>query len=280
MLKAPVFKQRPFYKFILGIGITLFSLILTWSIPPTLAQSDLPSDVNPLTSIIRVGNLISAPVVIDGSEWFRVAMEIPANVNEKNKGFSVKQRAKIIQNEIYGILDNQLYGGGLAQGFNYDSLTVTSKTDKKGNTQIFVTDNDELQERAILTVSAADAEYNGYSLKIWSNKLTEIIKLGLQSSHKQRQPAYLYKAGLWSLGVLLLSGLLSFAVYLLQKRLAEKKQTLKEQKPELNYYLESANNNFTDLNDTAELAKAETQVRNWRKKYNTNQFRLLVLKVI
>ncbi|SKB12486.1 putative MscS Mechanosensitive ion channel [Planktothrix sp. PCC 11201] len=280
MLKIRVFQKRPFYQFILGIGIALFSLILTWSIPPTLAQSDLPSDINPLTSIVRVGNLISAPVVIDGSEWFRVAMEIPADANEKNKGFSIKQRAKIIQNEIYGILDNQLYGGGLAQGFNYDALTVTSKTDKKGNTQIFVTDNGELQERAILTVTVADAEYNGYSLKIWSNKLTEIIKFGLQNSHKQRQPTYLYQAGLWSLGVLLFSALFSFGVYLLQKRLAEKKQTLKEQKPELNYYLESANNNPTELNDTAQLAEVETQVRNWRKKYNTNQFHRLVLKVI
>ncbi|MGL6139834.1 MAG: mechanosensitive ion channel family protein, partial [Planktothrix sp.] len=152
--------------------------------------------------------------------------------------------------------------------------------DKKGNTQIFVTDNEELQERAILTVTAADAEYNGYSLKIWSNKLTEIIKFGLQSSHKQRQPAYLYQAGLWSLGVLLFSGLLSFGIYLFQKRLAQKKQTLKEQKPELNYYLESANNNPTDLNNTAQFAEVEAQVRNWRKKYNTNQFHRLVLKVI
>jgi small conductance mechanosensitive channel len=227
-----------------------------------------------------VGNLISAPVVIDGSEWFRVAMEIPADVNEKNQGFSIKQRAKIIQNEIYGILDNQLYGGGLSQGFNYDALTVSLKTDKKGNTQIFVTDNEELQERAIFTVTAADAEYNGYSLKIWSNKLTEIIKFGLQSSHKQRQPAYLYQAGLWSLGVLFFSALLSFGVYLLQKRLAKKKQTLKEQKPELNYYLESANNNPNDLNDTAQFSEVEAEVKKWRKKYNTNQFRRLVLKVI
>ncbi|HBW56666.1 MAG TPA: hypothetical protein DEF27_02230 [Oscillatoriales bacterium UBA8482] len=280
MLKTLIFLKHRFYKLISILGIALFSLILTCSIPPTLAQSDLPSDINPLTSIIRVGNLISAPVVIDGSEWFRVAMEIPADVNEKNKGFSIKQRAKIIQNEIYGILDNQLYGGGLAQGFNYDALTVTFKTDQKGNTQIFVTDNDELQERAIVTVTAADAEYNGYSLKIWSNKLAETIKYGLQSSHEQRQPAYLYQAGLWSLGVLLFSGLLSFGVHLLQKRLAEKKQILKEQKPELDYYLESANNSPTDLNNTAKLAETEAQIRNWRKKYNTNQFRRLVLKVI
>lgn len=280
MLKTLIFLKHRFYKLISILGIALFSFILTWSIPPTLAQSDLPSDINPLTSIIRVGNLISAPVVIDGSEWFRVAMEIPTDANEKNKGFSIKQRAKIIQNEIYGILDNQLYGGGLSQGFNYDALTVTAKTDQKGNTQIFVTDNDELQERAIVTVTAADAEYNGYSLKIWSDKLTEIIKFGLQNSHKQRQPAYLYQASLWSLGVLLFSALCSFGVYILQKRLAEKKQILKEQKPELDYYLESANHSSNDLNNTAKLAETEAKIRNWRKKYNTNQFRRLVLKVI
>ncbi|WRH67813.1 MAG: hypothetical protein RSE13_05695 [Planktothrix sp. GU0601_MAG3] len=280
MLKTLRLPKRRFSQLIVALVISLFALISTWSIPLTFAQDVLPSAINPATSVIRVGNLISAPVIVDGYELFRVAMDIPITVDKTQKNPSILQRAKLIENEIHGILDNQLYGGQFSQGFNPDTLTITFKTDNQGNAQIWVSDQDQLQERVIFTVTPEDAEYNGYSVKIWSDKLTTIVKQALIRGYEHRQPAYLYKASLWSLGIILVSSLLSFAVYLLQKRLSQKNQNLNHNKQELTLEQNRLNNNLTASDNSASISEITTQLEHWHRKYNTNQFRKLVLKLI
>ncbi|MBE9144342.1 mechanosensitive ion channel family protein [Planktothrix mougeotii] len=280
MLKILSLQKRRFSQLIVALGISLFALISTWSIPLTFAQDALPSAINPVTSVIQVGNLISAPVIVDGYELFRIAMDIPIEVDKQAKNPSIIQRAKLIENEIHGILDNRLYGGGFAQGFNPDTLIITVKTDSQGNAQILASDQDQLQERVIFTVTPQDAEYNGYSVKIWSDKLTTIVKKALMRGYEQRQPAYLYKAGLWSLGFILVSSLLSFAVYLLQKRLSQKTQNLNDKKQELTLEQNRLNNNLTTSDNSDSISEITTQLQQWQRKYNTNQFRKLFLKLI
>jgi small conductance mechanosensitive channel len=280
MLRTFNLRNSRFFQALLGIGISLFAVILTWSIPPTFAQDALPRNIDPATSIIRVGNTISAPVVVDGYELFRVAMQIPMEGIQPGKHLSIVQRAKLIKNEIYAILDNQLYGGQFSKGFNPDTLTIRVKTDDQGNTQIFVSDNDQLQERAILTVTPQDAQYNGYSIEIWTNKLTKIIKQALIRGYEERQPTYLYKAGLWSLGVILVSALLSFGVYLLQKRLSAKTKKLNHQKLELSLERDSINNNQNSLDSSEKIYKVTNQLYRWKQKYNTNEFQQLILKLM
>lgn len=280
MLKILNLQKRRFSQLIVALGISLFALISTWSIPVTFAQDALPSAINPVTSVIQVGNLISAPVIVDGYELFRIAMDIPIEVDKQAKNPSIIQRAKLIENEIHGILDNRLYGGNFAKGFNPDTLTITVKTDNQGNSQILVSDQDQLQERVIFTVTPQDAEYNGYSVQVWSDKLATIIKQALMRGYEHRQPAYLYQASLWSLGLILVSSLLSFAVYLLQKNLSKKTQNLNDKKQELTLEQNRLNNNLTTSDNSDSISEITTQLQQWQRKYNTNQFRKLFLKLI
>jgi small conductance mechanosensitive channel len=267
MPKTFLFLKRCFRQLVLGVGIALFAFVFTVGISPTLAQQALPSDLNPATSIIRVGNLISALVVVDGYELFRVAMKIPIESDQKGKNISIKQRATLIENEIGGILDNQLYGGGFAKGFNPNTLDVVVYK-REGQTQIFVSDYEQLQERAILIVTPEDAEYNGYSVYIWANKLAQIIKTALLRGYEQRQPTYLYQACSWSLSIILVSGLLSFAVFLLQKRLFKQKLILTGLRHELNLIHE------------IQIAETTEKQQSWQKKYNSNEYQRLVLKLL
>ena len=270
--------NRRFYRYIAAIAIILFTLTLTLSIPTTQAQQALPSDINPATSIIRVGNIISAPVIVDGAERFRVAMKIMMESNQQGQNISIKQRAKLIENEIHGILDNQLYGGGFAKGFNPDTLSIfVSK--KEGKTQIFASDYDQLRERAIMLVTDEDAEYNGYSVDIWANKLAEIIENTLLEGYEQRQPIYLYKASLWSLSIILVSAGLSFVVYLLQKHLFKQKAILIDVKQKLDLNLDTSNNHSLNSELQSQTAQLHEKQQILQNKRDTNEYKQLFLKL-
>ncbi|MGB3405507.1 MAG: mechanosensitive ion channel family protein [Microcoleaceae cyanobacterium] len=249
------------------------------SIPLASAQQALPSDINPVTSVIRVGNLISAPVVVDGVERFRVAMKIMMQSNQEGQNISIKQRAKLIENEIHGILENQLYGGGLAKGFNPDTLGVfVSK--REGKTQIFASDYDQLRERAIMLVTPEDAEYNGYSVDIWAVKLTEVIETTLLEGYQQRQPVYLYRASLWSFGIVLTSALLTFMAYLLHKRLFKQKLIIGISKRKFDLTQAQSNENSISLNNRIKNTAANNKQQYLKRKFNKNQYQILLLKFV
>lgn len=268
------FKTRRFHRVIYTLAIGLFTLILMGTIPPTFAQQNLTPDINSTISIIRVGNTISAPVIIDGYELFRVAMDLPVDPGQKTDNFSIQRRAKVIQNELYAILDNQLYGGYFAQGFDPQNLMVTVKK-LRGNPVIFVGDNNKLQERAILTVTPSDAQYNGYSVEVWADQLAEIIKQSLLRGYQQRQPEYLYRMTLLTLGYLLGAVLLTFMIYLLQKKLWKEWLIL-----EPRYSQESAENRDSiDLEHPENLPET-TDAQKQQKQKTINEYTRLFLKVI
>ena len=279
MSRTIILRLRHFHQLILALAIALLVISLNASIPPTLAEQPLPSDINPVTSVIRVGNMISEPVHIDGEELFRVASNILLDTDKKDNNISIKQRAKLIENELDAILDNQLYGGLFAKGFEPNTLTLTVKKEKE-NIVIFASDQDELRERAIMTVTPIDAEFNGYSPDIWAKKLTILIKKALMKGYEQRQPAYLYQGSLWVLGIILVSSILSFGVHILQKRLYQQKLILIQQKPEFNIAENSHNSDPNDLNNQAQIHEATEQQQRWDKKLSNNQYRRLVLKLV
>lgn len=282
MSKALLIPDRRFRQLISVIGIALFAFLLTWGIPQTLAQDALPSDINPVTSVVRVGNTISAPVVLDGYELFRIAGNInllPDQDNDKKaKRFSIKDRTKLIENDLYAILDNQLYGGANSKGFDPNTLTITVKN-IEGKTALFAADQDQLQERKILEVTPEDAVYNGYPVEVWANKLSVIIKDALIRGYKQRQPAYLYQAGLWSLGVILGSGLLSFGIYILQKRLWKQYLIIIEHKPQFNLGADNSNTNTTAPNNSSPIPEVNEENQRWDNKRYQNQYKRLVFKL-
>jgi small conductance mechanosensitive channel len=138
-------------------------------------------------SINRVGNLIGSSVRLDGNYLFDVA----ADGNEKS--FPITRRVELIENELQGIVSNQLYGGGLlGVGFQAETLRVVV-SERNGETVIIAYDGDRLQRRQILTVTEDDAKYNGYPIASWAVKLTVIIKEALIHAQAERQPTALLR---------------------------------------------------------------------------------------
>ncbi len=282
MFKTLLAPYRRFRQLISVFGIALFAFLLTWGIPQTLAQDALPSDINPATSVIRVGNTISAPVVLDGYELFRIAANINLLSDQENdkkaKNFSIKDRAKLIENDLYAILDNRLYGGENSKGFDPDTLTITVKT-IEGKTALFAADQEQLQERKILEVTPEDAIYNGYPVEVWANQLSVIIKNALIRGYNERQRPYLYEAGLWSLGIILATGLLSIGVYFLQKQLWKKYLILIQQEPKLGLAEDNRNTESSAFNHSLQMNELTEQKQNWDKKRYQNQYKRLFLKL-
>ncbi|MCU0542840.1 MAG: mechanosensitive ion channel family protein [Oscillatoriaceae cyanobacterium Prado104] len=213
--------NRSIQKILNWIWVSLLTMLLTTSwIPTAISQQTLPSAINPATSVIQVGNLLSEPITLDGYELFRVAVDISKEgSNQQDKKFEslLSARVKRIQNELYAILDNPFYGGWLAPGFTRETLTV-KVVNSKDNLVIVVADGQQLQEREILAVTSQDAEYNGYPLNLWGERIAVIIKEALLRGYEQRTTTYLLKNGLIAGAILLGATLVSFLIRRIQKQ--------------------------------------------------------------
>jgi small-conductance mechanosensitive channel len=187
-------KDKFFFVRIAGYLIGFFLVLILGLGKPMIASSQNDSTplrerliniLQPIPSINRVGNLIASPVRLDGRELFDVA------ATEYENNFPIKKRVELIENELQGIVSNQLYGRGLfSPGFQIDSLKV-EVSDRNGETVIVADDGDRLQTRQILTVTVEDAKYNGYPIASWAERLTLIIKEALIKAQIERQPASL-----------------------------------------------------------------------------------------
>lgn len=224
-------KLFPEFKAV-GLTILMICLVLLFGMGKSsiaLGQNNsasigerMISIFQPTPSINRVGNLIGAPVRLDGYQLFDVATEGNENI------FPIGKRVELIENELQGIVSNRLYGGGLfSPGFQKETLTVDI-SESHGETIIVSYDGDRLQRRQILTVTEEDAKYNGYSIANWAEKLTILIKEALIKSQAERQPtALLHQI---SLAFFLLSILL-FLNWLLmkaQKQLRKQRLAIKD----------------------------------------------------
>ncbi len=216
------------------IGFILVLILGVGGSSPVFANSPSTSMGNrivdffqPPSYVNRVGNLIAAPVKLDGYEIFFIAAEGNENT------FPTRMRVELIENELQGIVSNQLYGKGLFnQGFQKETLKVTV-SDRNGETIIAAYDDDRLQERQILTVTQEDARYNGDSIDLWANRLTGIIKEALIRAQEERQPGFLIRQIF--LAFLLLGSAVGLSLLLAkaQKQLKQKRLALKDHQARL-----------------------------------------------
>jgi len=230
--KRPRGKYHSITSFLL-VSLLAFTLATAPAVGqiPGLPAPSSSSTLNPAADVIRVGNLISAPVIIDGYKLFRVATVASIGTEQQDGQFPIQARVEIIQNELKGIISNQLYARPMGRGFDPDTLEVTVGT-LNNSTVILVSDGDRLAKRQVMTVTPQDAQLYGLSVETWAENLTDRIRLALIRAQIERSPQYLLDRSLISGGIILAVILVTRILTLLQKRALTQWETLKELEPQ------------------------------------------------
>jgi len=245
---------------------------------PGLPGPSSGSTLNPAVDEIRVGNMISAPVILDGYKLFRVAAFASIGTEQQDGQFPIQTRVQIIQNELKGIIENPLYGGRFRKGFDPDTLEVTVGT-LNNSTVIFVADGDQLAKRQVLTVTSQDAQLYGLSVESWAARLTDILRLALMQAQIERSPQYLLDRGLISGGIILAVIIVTRILTLLQKRALTQWETLQELEPQA--IAESPPTTEVELpipQQQSEIVEANQQRYAWERRRNINTLQRWLLQ--
>ncbi|MDY7016506.1 MAG: mechanosensitive ion channel family protein, partial [Cyanobacteriota bacterium] len=162
-----------------------------------IAQTPIPPnliDLVPSPSTLRVGNLVAAPVTLDGYELFRIASSAVSGGSEgqKEDKFPLERRVKLIENELHSIVSRPRYAGYWRRGFDPETLSVEAR-ERKTNLIIVARDGDRLRERQVMRATPEDAEYNGRSLSQWGEEVAETLEKALLRSQQERSPDYLLR---------------------------------------------------------------------------------------
>ena len=207
-------RQSAIRWILLGLLILICSLSL-----PLVVQSQIPAlPTNDKELVNRprqlsgqIGNLLYAPIIIDGRPIGLIAVPSSAkNVDGDSKSPSPLQtRVERIENKIKEIIE---------RGFDPSTLQVFPST-LHGQTVISVSDQKNLKPQIIATVTEPDAELYGQNISDIANESTEAIRLALIRAWEERQPNSLQRQGFLAFKLFL--GLLTISlIFIVLQRIA------------------------------------------------------------
>ena len=166
--------------------------------------------------------LIYAYVKFDGRELFPLAAMAATNSNPNSSPIlPMNMRVKIYEERLQKIIRT---------GFDSQTLNVTTKN-LEGQTFIIATDDGQLSQQKIGTVTELDAQIHGLPVISLAQRWSQIIHTTLIRAQQERQPEYLQRqlliTGAILLGMILVCSLLIIG----QKRLKGQWEALLLQKP-------------------------------------------------
>ncbi|MEY3870240.1 MAG: hypothetical protein RLZZ338_4134 [Cyanobacteriota bacterium] len=210
------------------IGFLCFTLTL-FSGPIALSQVPSQKDlenyyqnqgmISRLNTQGAIGNLVYAPVKLDGKILFLVAA--PASVNQKKDSDAlspVELRVQSIEAKLQGILK---------RGFNPESLKVNASI-LNGQTIIVVSDDQQLTPQPILTITELDAQLHGRELSDIAAEAAKYIHNVLLEAWKERQPEHLRHQSMIAVGITIVLLITSIVWRRLQKIFKTRWQKYKE----------------------------------------------------
>ena len=288
-LTAKALRNRRFRSIAVFAVVGFLALILATKVPQTvrgqipnlLEQNSTSSTLAPSPSVIRVGNLISAPVKLDGYLLFRIASTASTDTSGEQGNLPIETRVTLVENELKGVISNQLYGGGFNPGFDPKTLKVTVGT-LNGATVILVADDKQLQQRQIVTVTSQDAQLYGLSVEAWAEALRSIIAQALLRAQQERSPGHLLRQSFISGSIILGTSLLTLVLRFLTKRAIAQWETLKESEPKPEPPPQEIPSTEGDPNATQEqsqLLAAKQQQMRWEQQRNANFFQRQLLQI-
>ncbi|MGH2413583.1 MAG: mechanosensitive ion channel family protein, partial [Microcystaceae cyanobacterium] len=213
---------RSLATFIL-VSLLTFTLIITWGtmgrsqvlIDPKLNNFLQSQGIHVYQGEERLGNLVYAPVKLDGEIVLLVAAQNSLSKDEHKEMSPIEQRVHNIESKLKGIVQ---------RGFDPQTLQVTSAI-LNGETVILVSDQKNLQPQPVLTITELDAQLYGLPVPELAQGAAKYLYTILLQAQEERQPEYLFhqslKAGGVFLGAIIIASLLLILQkYLISRRLA------------------------------------------------------------
>ena len=197
----------------LGLG-----RVLSFSPTSSIAQQHLPFP-RPEVPVLRSGDLDYTAVVLDGRPLFQIAAAAVADVEGSGRIRPVQHRAERIETLLYGLL---------ATGFDSQTLKVAVARLNR-QTVILATDDRELSQRIILTVTESDGKIAQQSVPElaadWSETIRQALIQGLAERHPEVRARRLKQMSAIALGTLTIS----FVLIGMQRRLKARFNQLQSQ---------------------------------------------------
>lgn len=202
--------------FLATSGLLATAAPIAWGQSPPLYP--FPS---PISALPRVDtdnpSIATGQVSLDGRVLFAIAA--PAlNPNEPSGNITpIRERIQGIEQTLHRIANSN---------FDPQTLTVTSEMDASSRLPII-----SVNDQYLMTVTTLDAQLQVQQPERWAERLTIIIKDALLRAHRERQPEYLSRHALISLGILLGVWLVSWAIASQQKRVLAQTEDLEKEIP-------------------------------------------------
>ncbi|MBD0344618.1 MAG: mechanosensitive ion channel family protein [Coleofasciculus sp. Co-bin14] len=249
------------------ISLLAFILTITWGSTASGQAPTLPS--------AEMGNIVSAPVILDGRELFQVSAVGTSNSQANSDSLlPLGRRVEIYENNLEKIVQT---------GFDPKTLSITTGS-LDGQTVIFASDRQQLSRRKILAISELDARIHGLSLSDWTEHLTDIIQIALIRAQQERQPSYLQHQAFISVVIVLGMALASLVIVFVQKGLKAQCKALQAQQPidttaSLTRQEEALNADELVVADRSPMIAAMEQKMTQEQQYNANTLKRGVLQV-
>ena len=229
------FSYGEFQKKAKGIALLLWflltvALVVFWEIPSTAQPSLSPSTTRftlgqPSPRIFSVGDIEFASVHLDGFSLFQIGSpHFSPSESELNDNLSpIQRRVQRIEANLYHLID---------LGFDPNTLDVRPSI-LNNLTVIVASDNANLAQQVILTVTEIDAQIDPSSVEELAQRWSQIIHTALIQAQQTRQPEarkrQILSVVAIALGMVLLSLLLMRSQKFLKKRFHTFQKKLKEE---------------------------------------------------
>ncbi|MDB9525063.1 mechanosensitive ion channel family protein [Oscillatoria sp. CS-180] len=152
-----------------------------------------------------------ASLFLDGRFLFQIAA--PA----ENGSQSASARAREIERNLESVARSLTRSGSL-------ELEISSTTDDESNQPVI-----EVNDEMVMTVTYLDARLTGANtLTLRAAQITDVIETALRRYYQERQPDFLWRQVQWTMAILLLTLLGSFAIEHFHQNVNKRRQQLRE----------------------------------------------------
>lgn len=251
------------------ISFLVFALTLNTD-SAAFGQIATPNILNNSSS--SQGNIVYAPVTLDGRQLFHIAAREGTITNSTQDSISPLQvRVNMYEENISEIL---------ASPFNPRNLRVFVSRDED-RVVILVGDRRNRETQTLMTVTELDAQIHGVPITSLAQRFVRIIRPALIQAQRERQPEFLQSQTLVSGGIF--SGIVVFTLILnaWYKSLLKKWRKLQEEKPREEVESASAGGE-TALDKEQKVAQMMIyceQKLAWQRKVNINNLKRWLLVI-
>ncbi len=193
--------RRGFYyilSFILSLMLSMLGMMsaglpgVAQSLGVAVPESSLPI-ANPFAASGKIGNIVYAPVTLDGRKLFQITAEEGIGERTPSSISPLQMRVTMYETKL---------NWAIAAGFDPQTLEVSFEI-QEGQTVLFVRDGDRLGKKDILTLTELDARLYGIGVTDLATHVSQTIAQALIRGQFERQPEYLRLQGAIAVAILL-----------------------------------------------------------------------------